>query len=71
VPKTNTLAYFDGALMKMKFFYYIDTRGCIQNTSFGPNKLERYITLGWKRLTRKKHSNLMGAFISFEENEVL
>ncbi len=51
----------------MKIFYNIDTRGCIQNTSCGPNKLERYITLGWKRPTRKKHSSLMGALLSNEE----
>jgi hypothetical protein len=41
-----------------------------QNTSFnlyltnGPNKLECYITLGWKDLP-------VGPFINYKENEVL
>jgi hypothetical protein len=32
----------------------------------GPNKLECYITLGWKKLASDKHFSL-----SYEENEVL
>ncbi len=42
---------------------------CIHNTSF--NKLVYYITLGWKGLPRRKNSNLLGPFVTYEENEVL
>jgi hypothetical protein len=52
----------------------IDCRGRIYNTSFslllvnGPNKLECYITLGWKGFPDTKPSSLSGSFISYEEN---
>ncbi len=36
-----------------------------------PNKLECYITLGWKRLAVYKHFDLLRPFVSEEENEVL
>ncbi len=35
-----------------------------------PNKLDFYITLGWKG-TSDKHSNLLGQFLSYKEKEVL
>jgi hypothetical protein len=41
----------------------------IHNTSFtssimnGPNKLEHYITIGWKGFARNKHFSLFGHFI--------
>ncbi len=37
----------------------------------GPNKLEHYITLGYKGFTVIKCSSLFGAFASLKENEVL
>ncbi len=35
-----------------------------------PNKLECYITLGLG-LSSDEHSSLLGAFVNYEENEVL
>jgi hypothetical protein len=35
----------------------------------GPNNLEYDITLGWKKFARDKHSNLLGPFVRYEENE--
>jgi len=35
------------------------------------NKLECYITLGWKGLAGDKRSNLMSLFVRYEENKVL
>jgi hypothetical protein len=37
----------------------------------GLDKLEVYITLGWKGLQKDKHSTLQDPFVSYEENEVL
>jgi hypothetical protein len=37
----------------------------------GQNKLEGYITLGWKELAGDKHSNLLGLIVRYEENIVL
>jgi hypothetical protein len=37
----------------------------------GPNKLERYITLGWIGLPRTNTLSLQGSFISYKENDVL
>jgi hypothetical protein len=34
-------------------------------------ELEHYITLGYKGFPVTKHSSLQGAFVSYEENEVL
>jgi hypothetical protein len=36
----------------------------------GTNKLEFYITLGWKSVNNK-HSFLLFLFVSYEENELL
>jgi hypothetical protein len=36
-----------------------------------PIKLEHYITLGYKGFPVTKHHSLLGAFVSYEENEVL
>jgi hypothetical protein len=36
-----------------------------------PSKLECYITQGWKKLARVKHSSLVDPFVSNEENKVL
>ncbi len=35
------------------------------------NKVDCYITLGWKDLQRDKHSSLLGQLVSYEENKVL
>jgi hypothetical protein len=36
-----------------------------------PNKIECYITLGWKGLSRNQYSSLLGPFISYKEYKVL
>ncbi len=54
--------------------------GCVHNTLFSlllinePNKLECYVSLGRKGLSRNKHSSflsLLDPFISNKENEAL
>ncbi len=51
--------------------------GCIDNISVsskltnGHNKLEFYITLGWKGLPRTNSLAYLGQFVSYEENELL
>jgi hypothetical protein len=36
----------------------------------GPNKLENYITKGWRGL-EGTNTNLLGALVSYKENEIL
>jgi hypothetical protein len=60
----------------MKCYDY-DSWDHIHKTSFSmshkneANKLECYITLGYKDMPVKKHSSLLGLLISYKENEVL
>jgi hypothetical protein len=37
----------------------------------GANKLERYITIGWKKSARHKQCSLLGPFVGYKENEAL
>jgi hypothetical protein len=35
------------------------------------NKLDCYVTPGWESVVEKKHSSLLGPFVTYEENEAL
>ncbi len=35
----------------------------------GPNKLECYITLGWKGFASDKHFSLLSPIVSYEDDE--
>jgi hypothetical protein len=64
------ISYEEKEVMRIQYL------SLIQNTSFssslmvGPNKLECYITLGWKGL-KWTNASLLGPFISYEEKEVM
>ncbi len=75
LPGMNTLAYW--AHFKLQTNWSIEKMTIstalhfLCNLWMGPNKLEYYITLGWKGLPGDKHSSLLCTFWSYKENEEL
>jgi hypothetical protein len=64
------ISYEEKDVMRIQYLSLIHNALFSSSLMVGPNKLECYITLGWKGL-KWTNTTLLGPFVSYEEKEVM
>ncbi len=64
------VSYEEKEVMRIQYLSLIHNTSFSSSLMVGPNKLECYITLGWKGL-KWINTTLLDPFVSYEEKEVM